>query len=113
MPELSAPDGLVVPNDFFDDEGQELLGELRIEIGVDGELAKPLDLPLLACRVCGREVVRSLQPADLLGVLEPLGEHVNQCGIDVVDARANLLELGPGCVVGVHGPRFYGTRETG
>jgi hypothetical protein len=31
--------------------------------------------------------------ADRLGDLEPFGQEVHECGVDVVDARADLLEL--------------------
>lgn len=98
----------MVPDDLVDDEGQELLGELRIELGFDGQLAQPCDLALFAGRVSRRQLVCCLEPPDPLGVLEPLGEQMDEGGIDVVDARANFLELGVGQRVGFHSRRFYG-----
>jgi len=55
--------------------------------------AQPFDLPGLAGRVGGRELVPRLEPADLLGALEALGEHVDDGRVDVVDAVAQPLQL--------------------
>ena len=43
-------DLLVVADDLGDDEGEERLGELRVEPGLVGERPQPGDLPLLAAR---------------------------------------------------------------
>ena len=60
--------------------------------------------------------MRGLESADALGVLEPFGEQVNQCGIDVVDARAEFIEFGTGLLVWFHpwilGKSGLGHRET-
>ena len=42
-------------DDLVDDEAQELLAELRVEIGLRRERAQPGDLRRLARRVGGRE----------------------------------------------------------
>jgi len=98
----SAANRLVVSDDLADDEGEELLGELRIQVGVGRQLPQAGDLALFAHRISRREVVRGLEPADALGVLEPFGEQVNERGIDVVDARAEFLEFGTGLLVWFH-----------
>ena len=92
----------MVSDDLADDEGEELLGEFRIQVGVGRQLPQAGDLALFAYRISRREVVRGLESTDALGVLEPFGEQVNQCGIDVVDARAEFLEFGSRRVVWFH-----------
>nr|WP_284042365.1 hypothetical protein [Methylobacterium tardum] len=44
-------DRLVVPNDFLDHEGQKLLGEVGVELGLDRELAEPGDLTGFPVRI--------------------------------------------------------------
>ena len=51
------------------------------------------DLGLLARRVSRRQPLAGLELADLLGALEPLGEQVDQGGVDVVDAGAQAHQL--------------------
>ena len=103
----------MVADDFADDEREELLGELRVEVGVERQLTQPGDLLLFPVWISRREVVLGLESAHPLRVLEPLGEQVNERGIDVVDARAQLGEFSLRLVVRLHGPRFYGCRGGG
>src|SRR5690606_21737488 len=109
-------DAFVVADHLGDDEVQELLGEGRVEPGVLGEVAQPGDLAGLAGRVGGRQPVLRLEAADLLGALEAFGEHVDDGGVDVVDAVAQPGEfLAHGGVdvrgaggAGGHGASAYG-----
>lgn len=86
-------DAFVVADDLGDDEGEELLGEGRVQLGVLGEAAEPGDLVGLAGGVGGRQLVGRLEVADLLGALEAFGEHVDDGGVDVVDAVAQPGEF--------------------
>ena len=58
------------------------------------QLPQSRDLLLLAARVRRRHTARGLEHPDLLGRLEPLGQQVDQRGVDVVDAAAQPRELG-------------------
>ena len=87
-------DLLVVPDDLFDDEGQELLGEDRVEVRLVRQLPQARDLLHLAARVRRRHPAGGLEHADLLGRLEALGQQVDQRGVDVVDAAAQPRKLG-------------------
>jgi len=75
-------------NHLVDDEAQELLREFGVETRFLGEMPQPRDLALLAARIGGRQAGLRLVAADRLGHLEPFGEHVDQRGIDIVDAAA-------------------------
>ena len=63
---VDAREGLVVVDDLFDDEAEELLGELRVEPGLVGEGTQPRDLGLLARGIRGRQATARLELADLL-----------------------------------------------
>jgi len=43
----------MMADDFFNNEAQEFLGEIRIKLGVTCQLPKPLYLPFFTCGVCG------------------------------------------------------------
>ena len=90
---VDAREGLVVVDDLFDDEAEELLGELRVEPGLVGEGTQPRDLGLLARGIRGRQATARLELADLLGALESLGEQVHEGSVDVVDAGPQAQQL--------------------
>ena len=83
----------MVADDLGDDEAEELLRELRVEPGVDGQGAEPGDLLGLARRVGRRQPVRRLEHADLLGDGETFREQVDQGGVHVVDAVPQPTQL--------------------
>ena len=83
----------MVPDDLGDDEVEELLGECRIEVGLDGQRPQPGDLPFFAGRISGRKIMLCLQPAHSLGVLETFGQDMDERRIDIVDACADLFEF--------------------
>src|SRR4051812_43772248 len=87
-------DLLVVADDLGNDEVEELLGEGGVEFGVLGELAQPFDLAGFARGVGRGQRVLGLEVADLLGAFEAFGEHMDDGGVDVVDAVAEAVELG-------------------
>ena len=78
----------MVTDDFFDDEAQEFLAELRVEISLFGQFAQARYLALLARRVGRRQSNLRLVLADGLRDAKPLGQHMNYCSIDIVDALA-------------------------
>jgi hypothetical protein len=79
---------LVVPDDFGDDEVQELARELGIEVGLLGQPLEPGDLHRLARGVRWRQAVLRLQDAHGLGVLEPLGQREDEDRVETVDRLA-------------------------
>ncbi len=83
----------MVADHFIDDEAQELLGEVRVELGLLCKPPQPRNLLGFALRICWRQPGGCLEGADLLGDLEPLGEQVNEGRVDVVDAPAIVPEL--------------------
>ena len=97
-------------DDLGHDETQKLLGEDRIETGLDGQRPQPRDLLFLARRVGWRQADLSLVTAHVLGDLEALGQEMDERGVDVVDARPVARQLcvgrdaGLGAFVG-HGAR--------
>lgn len=78
-------DGFMMPDDFLDDEVQELLGEIRIQIGILGEVSKAFNLVFFARRIGRRQLVLGLEHANRLGAAEAFGQHVDERGIDIVD----------------------------
>ena len=80
-------DALMMMDDFRHDEPQELLAEHRIEARLLRQRTQPGHLLALAGRVGGGQADGGLVAADVLGDLEPLGQEVDQRGVDVVDAR--------------------------
>lgn len=94
-------DLFVVADHFADDEVEELLGEGGVEFGALGELAQAGDLVGFAGGVGRGQGVFGLEVADLLGAFEAFGEHVDDGGVDVVDAVAQAGEFGADG--GVHG----------
>lgn len=83
----------MVPDDFVDDEAKKLLAEFGIEVGFLGQLSKPRDLARFAVGIRRGEGGFRLVFAYRLGDPEPFSEHVNDRGIDVVDALAKDGEL--------------------
>src|SRR5829696_3918636 len=99
--------GLVVADDFGDDEVEKLLRELRIQFGVGGKGPESGNLVRFAVRICRRQTVPCLEFANLLGDLEPLREQVHQGGIHVVDAVAQPTELSGHDVIHGSKPNFW------
>src|SRR5438309_10516954 len=79
-------DRLMMANDFLDDEVEELLREIRIQLGVLRQLAQPRDLGGFPRRISGRKVMGCLELAHCLSALEPFRQHMDQRRVDIVDA---------------------------
>src|SRR6478752_1447414 len=84
----------MMPDDFLDDEVQELLGEIRVQMRIFGKLTKTSDLVFLARRIGRRQLVLSLQHADLFGAAKAFGQNVDERRIDIVDRLAVARKLG-------------------
>lgn len=87
-------DALVVTDDLGDDEGQELLGEFRVELGIGRQGAQALNLLLFARRVSRGKPAGSFQFAHGAGDFEPFSQQVHQRRIKVVDASAQAHQPG-------------------
>ena len=83
-------DALVTADHLGDDEGEELLGEFGVEVRVLGENPQAGDLSGLARFIGRRQPVFGLELADPFGEFEPLGQEVDEGGVDIVDAVAQL-----------------------
>ena len=95
----------MVADHFIDNEAQELFAKLRIEIGLFRQGPQPGDLTFLAIRIGGRQRDLRLILTDRLRDPKPLGQHVDQRGVDIVDAAAKDRELR---IVRRVGVRFIG-----
>ena len=69
-------------DDFLDDEGQEFLGEFRVQIGPVRKVFETRDLAFLTRGVRGRQVVLGLEPSARLGVFEALAQRVDDDRIE-------------------------------
>ena len=78
----------MVTHHLGNDEGDDLLGELGIEVRLDGELTQPCDLFGLTGRICRRQSALGLEAAHLAGDPEPLGEQMDEGGVHVVNRAA-------------------------
>lgn len=79
---------LVVADHLVDNKPQELLAEIRVELRVRRQRAQAGDLAFFAGEVGRRQVPFRLIGANRFGDAEPFRQHVNQRGVDVVDAGA-------------------------
>ena len=82
----------MVADHFLDDEAQERLAELGIEIGILGQPTQPGDLRFLAPRIGGGQAVLGLVRPHRLSHFEALGEDMDQCGIDIIDALSKAFQ---------------------
>ena len=78
----------VVSDHLVDYETQEFLAEFRIEIGRLGQCAQSRNLTFFPVRVGGGQRGFRLVFANGLRDAKPFGQHVDDRGIDVVDAFA-------------------------
>ena len=82
-----------MPNDFPNDKGEELLGKVRVQLADSREMPQTADLLGFPSRLAGGQSVLGLQFADRLGAPEPLRQHVNDCGVDIVDAIPQVSKV--------------------
>lgn len=82
----------MVADHFIDDEAKEFLGKLGIKIGLFRQFAQPCDLACFTVRIGGGKGDLRLVFAHRLRDPEPLGQDMDQRGIDIVDALAEGCE---------------------
>ncbi len=83
----------MVPDHLGDDEIEEVRRKLGVEVGFDGERLQARDLASLALGVGRRQAVFGFEGANLLRAFEALGQHVDERGVEIVDALSQALEL--------------------
>jgi hypothetical protein len=81
---------LVLANDFPSDKGEELFCEIWVELAVSGELPQTAGLFGFSSWIARGQSVLGLQFADCAGTPEPLRQYVDDCGIDIIDAVAQV-----------------------
>jgi hypothetical protein len=91
-----APNRFVLPNDFTNDKGQELLGKVWVEFADRREMPQTADLLGFPPGIAREQSVPGLQFADRMGTSEPLRQHVDDRGIDVIDAVPQVSKFGNG-----------------
>jgi hypothetical protein len=99
---LAAARLFVVADHFLDDEAQEFLGKFGIQVGFFRQLAQAGDLARLAVGIGRGQGGPRLVLAHRLRDAKPLGQNMDQGGIDIVDALAKAREhrIGLACGIG-------------
>jgi hypothetical protein len=93
---VSNPNRFVLANDFTNDKGQELLGKVWVEFADRREMPQTADLLGFSAGIARGQSVLRLQFADSAGTPEPLRQHVDDRGIDIVDAVPQVAKFGNG-----------------
>jgi hypothetical protein len=86
----------VLPNDFIDDKGQKLLGKVWVEVADRREMPQAALLLGFSSGIARGQSVPGLQFADSAGTTEPLRQHVDDRGIDIIDAVPQVSKFGNG-----------------
>jgi hypothetical protein len=85
-----------MPNDFANDKGEEFLGKVWVEFADSAEMPQTADLCGFPSEIARGQSVPGLQFADSLGTAESLRQHVDDRGIDIIDAIAQVSKIGNG-----------------
>jgi hypothetical protein len=83
----------MMPNDFTNDQGQELLGKVWVEFADSREMPQTAGLLGFPSGVARGQSVLGLQFADRVGTPEPLCQHVDDRGIDIIDAIPQVSKV--------------------
>ena len=83
-------------DDFTNDQGQELLGKVWVELADSREMAQTAGLLSFSGGIARRQSMVSLQFADCPGTPETLCQHVDDRGIDIIDAVPQVSKVGNG-----------------
>jgi hypothetical protein len=86
----------VLPNDFINDKAEKLLGKVWVELAGRREVPQMAHLLGFSAGVARGQPVLRLQFADRAGTTKPLRQHVNNRGIDIIDAVPQISKLGNG-----------------
>jgi hypothetical protein len=90
------PNRFVLANDFMNDKGQELLGKVWVEFADRREMPQAAYLLGFSAGIARGQSVLRLQFADSAGTSEPLCQHVDDRGIDIIDAVPQVSKFGSG-----------------
>jgi hypothetical protein len=86
----------MLPNDFMNDKGQELLGKVWVKVADCREMPEAAHLLRFSAGIARGQSVPRFQCADGPGASEPLRQHVDNSGIDVIDAVPQISKFGSG-----------------
>jgi hypothetical protein len=92
----------MLPNDFMNDKRQELFGKVRIKVADRREMPHAACLLRFSTGIARAQPVLRLQLADSPGTSEPLRQHVDNRGVDIVDAVSEVSKSGSGIVSVCH-----------
>jgi hypothetical protein len=83
-------------NHVTNDKNQELLGKVRVELADGREVPQATDLGGFPSGVARGQPVPGLQFANREGTPEPLRQHVDDRGINIIDAIPQVSKVGNG-----------------
>ena len=86
----------MLPNDFMNDKGQELLGKVWVKVADHREMPQTAHLLRFSAGIARGQPVLRLQFADSLGTSEPLRQHMDDRSIDIIDAVPQVSKSGSG-----------------
>jgi hypothetical protein len=86
----------VTPNNLTNDKGQELFGKIWVELADSREMPQTADLLGFSAGIARGQSVPGLQFADCPGTPEPLRQHVDDRGIDIINAAPQVSKLANG-----------------
>jgi hypothetical protein len=80
----------------MNDKGQELLGKVWVEFAERREMPQATELLGFSAGIARGQSVLSLQFSHRASTPKPLRQHVDDCGIDIVDAVPQVSKFGNG-----------------
>jgi len=89
----AARNGFVMPDDLSNDKGEELLGKVRVEPADSRELTQTAYLLGFSYGIARRQSVPGLQFSHCVSAPEPFRQHVDDRGVDVIDAIAQVSKV--------------------
>lgn len=94
LPLVVPPKHFVTLNDFMNHKGQELLGNVWVKVADRRKVPQAAHLLGFSGGIARRQPVLHLQFADSLGTSKPLRQHVDNRGIDIIDAVSQVSKFG-------------------
>jgi hypothetical protein len=82
-----------MPDDLSNDKGQEPLCKVRVQLADSRELTQTVYLLGFSCGIARSQSVLGLQFADCAGAPKPFRQHVDDRGINVIDAIADVSKV--------------------
>src|SRR5437763_3645273 len=91
-----APNRFVLPNNFMNDKGEELFGNGWVKFADRREMPQTTELLGFSAGIARGQSVLRLQFSHRAGTPKPLRQHVDDRGIDIVDAVPQVAKFGNG-----------------